>query len=184
MMSGVQTQTETRPTQVALALAVPLGLLALGFGLLAFSSALVRIGPLDRAQFGWLVAVPIITSVPLGAALAWRSLASVGIAIGAGLIATCVGLASGVFLWMNISHLDCEFGSVMSNAEEITASIQVGAVSGVAYGLAAILAALLVRHQPPRRAVLLCLALGFVTFWVVALLPFAFLPFGMCQRPQ
>jgi hypothetical protein len=183
-MIGVHAQPETRPTRVALAVAVPLGLLALGFGLLAISSALVHIGPLDRAQFGWLIAVPIITSVPLGAGLAWRSLATWGVAIGAGLIAISVGAASGVFLWTNVSHPDCQFGSVMSDYETVAASIQVGSISGVVYGLAAILGVALVRNHPPRRAALFCLALGFVTFWVVALLPSAFLPFGMCQRPH
>ena len=181
-MIGMQTPPETRPTRAALALAVPLGLLAIGFGLLAISSALVNIGPLDRAQFAWLIAVPIITSVPLAAGLAWRSLATWAPAVGAGLIAVSVGAASGVFLWMNVSHPDCQFGSVLSDSESMAASIQVGTISGVVYGLAAILGVALVRNQPPRRAALLCLVLGFVTFWIVALLPLAFLPHGMCQR--
>jgi hypothetical protein len=57
-----------------IAMAIPLGLLAVAYALWTISDRLLQIGPLDRAAFGWIVVVPVALLAPGVAGLAWARL--------------------------------------------------------------------------------------------------------------
>jgi hypothetical protein len=167
----------------SLALVAPIGVLALGYGLWAISDRLVYIGPLDKAQFGWLVVVPIAAVAPVTAAFAWQRLPQTAIAVAATLFAVTFSVPAAAAFWVSVAHPDCQFGSVMTGADAIRAAVIVGAVAGGGYALAGLLATVEVRRGHPWRGALLGAMLGFAMLWIAVFTAFAMAPVGLCQRP-
>ena len=69
-----RTPTHIQPSRLALAVMVPLVLLAVAYVAGAISNALITIGPLDRAAFGWLVVAPLWCLTPGITGLYWARL--------------------------------------------------------------------------------------------------------------
>jgi hypothetical protein len=82
-------------------------LVTVGIGLLRLSDALLSIGPLDRAQFGWSIPIPMILAAPAVGGLAgrWTGERSASRL----LVATAVGLGLVVIssLVASIDHIGC-----------------------------------------------------------------------------
>lgn len=167
----------------ALAVGVPLAVVAAAYGLWWASDQLVRIGPLDRATFGWLVVVPVWLASPSAAALAWQSLgprASAAVAVAVG-----IALATPAFilLWQSIAHPACEFGAIQSPEAMLAPAIGVGAILGIGLGTGCLAAAATRRDGHPWRAA----AAGAVIQFVAASAAVAFGAVTIlgpaCQRP-
>lgn len=103
------TPTTTRPPTGGslLTLGLAPAMLLASVVLWAWSSAAGGLGPLDRAQFGWLVVVPLFLLAPAAAGLAARSVGRRT----AGLTILGIGLAiGGLVIWSlawQVTVLDC-----------------------------------------------------------------------------
>ncbi len=56
------------------ALIAPVLVVGAAYALWWISDRLLYVGPLDRAQFGWLVVVPTLLAAPVVAGVAWAGL--------------------------------------------------------------------------------------------------------------
>lgn len=169
--------------RVAIATLVPLEGAALAYGLWWISDRLLYIGPLDRAQFGWLVVVPIWSLTPVAAAYAWRTLDSRDSAVTAGAVGVILAGASGVLFWSASAFPSCAFGAVRTPGEWVIPSVIVGLVIGGAFA-SACLGATAVARRARRWAVLLVGAgSAFALVFVAILVAAPFLMGGGCQRP-
>jgi len=165
------------------AMLVPIAVVTLAYGLWSISDRLLYSGPLDRAQFGWLVVVSIWALAPVGAAYAWRTLdrrESWIAALGIGLL---LGVASAGPFWMATAFPSCEFGGVRSPAGWVLPSVVVGLMIGAGFGATCLGAAAVARRANWWVTLLTgvgsALALVFVTTSIAAPL----LMGGGCQRP-
>jgi hypothetical protein len=161
----------SRPaTQARLATAVltPLVGVALAYGLWWISDRLLYNGPLDRAQFGWLVVVPVWSLTPVAAAHAWRTLNSGQSTVAAGVVGLLLTVASAVLFWAG---------------EWVIPSVIVGLAVGAGFA-AACLGATAVAKRARWWAVLLVGAgSAFALVFVAILVAAPFLMSGGCQRP-
>ncbi len=98
-------------------------------------------------------------------------------------LGSCVAVPVAAAFWVAIAHPDCQFGSVMKEADTIRASVIVGVVAGGGYALAGIVAAIQSRAGHRWRGAFAGLALGFAMLWITAFTAFAMAPVGLCQRP-
>jgi hypothetical protein len=169
--------------RVVIATLTPLAGAALAFGLWWISDRLLYIGPLDRAQFGWLVVVPVWSLTPVAAAYSWRTLDPRQSWVAAGVIGLILAVASAVLFWMATAFPNCEFGAVRSPAEWVIPSVIVGLVIGAGFA-AACLGATAVARRARWWAVLLAGAgSAFALVFVAILVAVPFLMSGGCQRP-
>jgi hypothetical protein len=176
----------SRPaTQARLATAVltPLVGVALAYGLWWISDRLLYNGPLDRAQFGWLVVVPVWSLTPVAAAHAWRTLNSRQSTVAAGVVGLLLTVASAVLFWAASAFPNCEFGAVRTPGEWVIPSVIVGLAVGAGFA-AACLGATAVAKRARWWAVLLVGAgSAFALVFVAILVAAPFLMSGGCQRP-
>lgn len=169
--------------QLAIAVLTPLLGVALAYGLWWISDRALYIGPMDRAQFGWLVVVPIWSLTPVAAAYAWRTLSPRQSAVAAGVIGLILALGAAVLFWAASAFPSCDFGAVRSPAEWVMPSMTVGLAIGVGF-VAACLAATAVAKRADWWAVLLVGAgSAFGLVFVATLVAAPFLMSGGCQRP-
>ena len=111
-------------------LAGPLVLLA-GLALLKLSDVLVVIGPLDRAQFGWLVAFPMIVAAPglVGVAAAWSGVRGARwTAVGMG---ATFGLLVGIAWFASTKQVGCN--QYPDSVQVLFASLPVPLVLGIGW---------------------------------------------------
>ena len=184
MMGCMQATAQMTAVRWGLALTAPLGILALGYGLWAISDRLGYIGPLDKAQFGWLVLIPVGSSAPVAAAFAWQKLTGSAALVVPLLVGISIAVPAAAAFWVAIAHPDCQFGSVMTEADTIRAAVIVGVVAGGGYAIAGVVAVAPLRAGHRWRGALVGLALGFAMLWITAFTAFAMAPVGLCQPPH
>ncbi len=130
---------------LALAVAIPLGLVALASALWWISDRVVVIGPFDRASFGWVVVFPLWLSAPVVAGFVWRRLPpAASLAPALVLWAIVAGLAT-ILLWLAVAFPDCPSGANRMPIEWVTPSLVVGVLVGAAVGVSGLIAERLVR---------------------------------------
>ena len=181
----MQIRTQPRALTLAVGVAVPLALLGIAYAAWAISDRLVQIGPLDRAQFAWLVVVPLLTVTPIATGLAWRRLSTRQIWFAALVVAAIVGTVVGVFYALAIvgSTHSCE-SARLSGGDIAFATSLTAIIAGGGYAASGAASALLVRQRRPYLAALAGASGGFATFWLAALAGFmAMGPVGICNRP-
>lgn len=167
----------------ALAVAVPLAVAGVAYGLWFLSDRLLYIGPLDRATFGWLVVVPVWAAAPAAAGLVWPRLSSAAQWIVAAMCGLVVGAAVTVLLWLDVTAPDCQFGPVRGPVDWSVPAIAVGLLIGGGFAIAGVVATRLVAAGRPWLALfggatiqLGAAALAILSFWSQMIS-------GVCQRP-
>lgn len=146
----------TRPGTVRLvvAIALPLAILVLAYGLWWISDQLLYIGPLDRAAFGWAVVIPVWTAAPVSAAFAWRFLnrgERRAVAVGFGLVVTAV---SSVLIRQSVAFPDCA-NPVRSAADWVIPALLLGLTIGGGLAASGLLGTAIVRSGHPWSAVVI-----------------------------
>ena len=172
-----------RGPKLLVAVLVPIAVVAVAYGLWWISDRLVIIGPLDRAQFGWLVVIPMFAAAPIVGAFLWAGLNTRTAAI-AGLAAACVvGLAGAYLFWRSVEDPGCGTGNRFTPESWIVPSLVLGALFGASVGVSGVLGARFVRAR--RYLVAVAATVGVELLLWIAMLAFItpFLATGMCERP-
>jgi hypothetical protein len=168
-------------------IAGPLAMFALLFVLWLASDRLVRIGPLDRGLFFWVVLLPLWCLSPALAALLWRRLGP-GVdrpaAIVLGLVLAVVAAA---ILWVagTADQAACEHGPRTPAPGLIVPMGIVGVVIGSGWALCALVASSLIASGRTGRGIGLGVALMFGAFIVAVIATGAVIMIaGGCNRPS
>jgi len=186
------TRMETEPIPAArrssavrvwLAVTVPLGLVALAWGLWSISDRLGSIGPLDKAKFGWLVVIPIWVLTPVVAGYAWRRLSHAELRLSATLVGVLVAAFATALMWAAVAHPACEFGAVQTPAELLVSSLVVGFVIGGGLAGSALAALAMLRRARPWAALAVGAGSGFLLVFLAILAATPFFLGPACQRP-
>jgi len=119
--------------RLVVAVAAPLVVLVVAYGLWLISDALLYVGPLDRAAFGWAVVMPVGFASPVVAGFAWRTLDRRGTVIAAATFTIVVATLAAALFWRSVAFPDCEW-PVRAPGEWIVPSVLTGAL--IAGGLA------------------------------------------------
>lgn len=172
-----------RSVLFALAVAVPLSIVALAYGLWWISDRLLYIGPLDRAAFGWAVVIPIWVSAPIISGFIWRQLTPRGSATAAVIVATAISAVAAVLFWLAVAYPGCETGAVRTPIDWVLPSLSVGVAMGGGLAASGLLAAALVRAGHPWRAVFLGAAVELALVFAAILVAAIALIGPGCQRP-
>lgn len=178
------TSTGIPASRWALALAVPLLLVAAAYGLWGLSDRLVSIGPLDRATFGLSVVVPLWLGAPFGAAVASRGLDAAARTKVAALLGLVVAGIGALLLWRALAFPGCEYAALRGPEAWIGPSVLLAAVVGGGLAVASRAAGSHLAKGQHLRAV----AIGAgaqAAFMVVGTLVFAAVnvTMGGCERP-
>lgn len=185
-MSGVGRTPDSSPLRSApgfLAVAPPLAVVALAFGLWLMSDRLLYIGPLDRATFGWAVVIPIWASAPLAAGLGWRRLSRRATRLAAATCAVIVGGVGAAVLWQALAFPACEYGPVRQPGEWALSAIVLGAAIGGGFALGSLAACTSIRAGRPWRALAVGAISQVAVVVVAVVLVFAVSIGAGCQRP-
>jgi hypothetical protein len=140
------------PARLIVAIALPLAILVLAYGLWWISNALLYIGPLDRAAFGWAVVIPVWCAAPVSAAFAWRLLSRRerrGVALGFGLFVSAV---SSVLFWQSVAFPECA-NPVRSAADWIIPALLLGLTIGGGLAASGLIGTAIIRSGHPWWAV-------------------------------
>ncbi len=168
---------------VALAALVPLAGAALAYALWWISDRLLYVGPLDRAQFGWLVVVPVWSLTPVAAAVAWRALDPAVRAKAAVVLGVLIALASAALFWSASAFPSCEVAAVRSPAEWVLPSVVVGLVIGGGFAAVCLGATAVATRARWWVVVLAGAGSAFALVLLAILVAAPFLMGGGCQRP-
>ena len=174
-----------RPS-LGFAIAAPLGTLALAYGAWALSDRLLYIGPLDRAQFGWLVVIPLVSAAPVVAAFAWRNLGDRQTLIAAATVAVVVGTAAALLFGLAVAGdaSGCQNGTRLSTLDIAFGSAVVGIIAGAGYAGSGALGAIMMRNGSPWLGGVIGAVGGFVSLWAAAIAAYLVLGgVGICNRP-
>ena len=164
------------------AVAVPLAVAALAYGLWWISDRLVVIGPIDRATFGWAVVIPTWLAVPVAAGFAWRNLDSHDAVIAALVAGTAISGAAALLFWLAAAHPDCL--AVRTPAQWILPSLIVGVVIGTGVAVSCLVSASLARDGHRWRSAVFGAGMQLIMVFVAILGAAAVLLAGPgCQRP-
>ena len=137
------------------AVAIAPFLIAASFAVVTISSALVVVGPFDRAQIGWGVGVPLFLFAPGAAALAARRAGGQVAAWSIGAIGAALGVLTVAGLMASMPRIGC--APTSDALETLIPAVPVGIAAGLTFaGPAA--AAWFVRE----RSSVIALALGAV----------------------
>jgi len=169
--------------RVALAALVPLAGAALAYALWSISDRLLYVGPLDRAQFGWLVVVPVWSLTPVAAAYALRTLDRSVRAKAATVIGLILAVASAGLFWSASAFSNCEFGAVRSPGEWVIPSLVVGLVIGGGFAAVCLGATAVARRARWWVVLLAGAGSAFALVFLAILIATPFLMSGGCQRP-
>jgi hypothetical protein len=140
---------------LALAVAIPLGLVALASALGWVSDQVVVIGPFDRASFGWVVVVSLWLSAPVVAGFVWRRLPPATSLAPALVLWVIVAGVATILLWLAVAFPDCPGGANRMPIEWVTPSLVVGVLVGAAVGVSGLIAERIVRGGHPWWAVII-----------------------------
>ena len=123
-------ESDSRVGHILVALLAPLAVVALAYALWRISDALLYIGPLDRAAFGWAIVAPLWLLAPVAAGFAWRQLQPrerLAVALTVGVLVTG---AAGTLFWLAGAFPDCQYGATFTPTDFIGPSLLIGAVIG------------------------------------------------------
>ena len=164
------------------AAAPPLVGVGLAYALWWISDRLLYVGPLDRAQFGWLVVVPVWSLSPFAAAYAWRRLDESQRLMVASIVGSALAVVAAFLFWLASAIPDCQFGAVRSPAEWIVPPLIVGVVVGAGFA-ATCLATTAVLRGHRWAALLVGAASAFALVFAIVLVASSLLPLGtgICQ---
>jgi hypothetical protein len=160
-------------------LAIAPSLVVAAIGLLKLSNELVSIGPLDRAQFGWSIPIPMLLLAPAvgGLVARWTGERPAALA----LIATALGL--GVFVQASLASTVDRIGCAPHSepAAVFAYVVPIAVVSTIGYALAGLVAL----WNRSRLVVAVVLGVGAATLAGTAvLLTFAALFPGVTCTPR
>jgi hypothetical protein len=113
--------------------------------LLALSTALIYVGPVDRATFGWLVPIPMLLLAPGAAGIAARWSGERTAVVAIAVVAVALGLVLTGTLVATVDRLGCE--PVDDKLRILGYVAPSGLVFGAGFAAAALLA-LRLRRQP------------------------------------
>jgi hypothetical protein len=148
----------------------------------AVSDALLRIGPLDRAAFGWLVVVPLLVIAVPVAGEAWDGLDRGGRTLAALALAVSVAAVVATALSRAFLSVDCQTGPLWAPTELVVRSIVVSAVAGGAYAVGGLLTIGSGPSWSARRWIIGSgIGIGVGVAWLIAFT--LAMPFAMCARP-
>ena len=119
------------PPRFDLRLLVGPGLVVVGLALLKLSDVLVTIGPLDRAQFGWAIPVPMLLLAPGAIALAARTSgprAARRVGVLTGLI---LAVSVGVAWFLSTTQVGCDPQPALTT--KLAASLPIPLVLGIGW---------------------------------------------------
>lgn len=124
------------------AIALPLAILALAYGLWWVSDQALYIGPLDRAAFGWVVVVPLWLSAPVIAGFLWNSVTRRRATLAALIVGSIISAAAAFAYWQSIgTPFDCGFGTVTPAIAFLPQTLIVGVLVGGGLALDGLLVA-------------------------------------------
>jgi hypothetical protein len=168
------------------AIAAPLAILSGAYALSSISDQIGGVGPLDRAAFGWLVVIPLVSFAPAAGGLASSNLSSSARVFVAAAVAAVISLVAAALLFNSMAHPHCEFGSRFTDGDFLRAALGGGLLVGIWIGMSCAIAAAVIRRGHHWISIVAGLALGFATLWVGLLGTFASLAAGLagvCNRP-
>jgi hypothetical protein len=165
------------------AAAVPLLLVAVAAALWWLSDRAGQIGPLDKATFGWLFAVPIWAVSPAAAGFAWRGFAPRGRVRASIANGGIVGTVVGFLLWLSVVTTDCQLGLNRTTLELTLPAIVCGMTTGAvfAFGLYEASAQLAAGHT--LRSIAVGAAAQLALLLIVPTIAFLGFFGGVCARP-
>ena len=113
------------------AVAIAPFLIAASFAVVTISSALVVVGPFDRAQIGWAVGVPLFLLAPGAAALAARRAGGRVAAWSIGAIAVALGVLTIAALVASMPRIGC--APTANSLEALFHAMPVGIAAGFTF---------------------------------------------------
>lgn len=176
-------QARFQPAQFLLAVAAPLAVLAMAYGLWRFSDELLWIGPLDRAAFGWLVVVPFWATAPVAGAVASRTMSTRASALAGFTAAAAVAGPVALFVWQSVASPACPTGLIRSALEMMVPAIAIAAILGLGLGTAMFIGSEFWREGSRRAAVLSAVTIHLATSGLALALGPTFIIGPLCQRP-
>jgi hypothetical protein len=156
------------------AIALPLVILLLAYGLWWISDRLLYVGPLDRAAFGWVFVVPLWLSAPVVAGFLWKAVSTRQARYAALVVGSVVSIGAALAYWQSIgTPFDCGFGTVTPPIAFLPQTLIVGILVGGGLALDGLLVAALARSGVRWWAVVVgagteVLMLGLALFAVLA----------------
>ena len=181
--ASIQRQTGCR--RLGAAILAPVVVLALAYVLWWVSDRLVYLGPLDRAQFGWLVVVPLLFLAPVVAAFAWAGLTERRAIVASVVAGATIGLGLAFLFWRSVADPGCPTGNRFGPWDWFVPSLLIGAVFGASVAVSGLFASGFAR-EGSRRLTPSVVAVGTHLLFASVLLVIvgAMLSTGMCERPQ
>jgi hypothetical protein len=140
--------------RLVVAVAGPLVVLVIAYGLWLISDALLYVGPLDRAAFGWIVVMPVGFASPVLAGFAWRTLDRRETAIAVATFTIVIATLAAALFWRSVAFPDCEW-PVRSPEDWIVPSLLTGALVAGGLALSGIVSMRQWRRGRPMLAVVL-----------------------------
>jgi hypothetical protein len=186
MASSVEVTKDRGVIGVVVGVLVPAAVATAAFVLWRISDALLLIGPLDRAQFGWTVVIPVWLATPIVAAFLWRNLTSAQAtqaAIGLNLL---IAVIAAWLLWRSAvdGGQSCQFGSAFSPETRAVQSAWIGLLIGLDPALAGLVARRFAVRGAVWRTIAVGIGVGFALFWVAVLFGAAIGNSSLgCNRP-
>ena len=165
---------------------VPAAVATVAYVLWRISDALLTIGPLDRAQFGWVVVVPVWLLTPVVAAFMWGRLTPAHAMQAAIWLNLLVAAIAAWLLWRSIvdGGQGCEFGPAVSPETRAVQSIWIGLVIGLDPALAGLIGRRFAIRGAVWRTIATAIGVGFALLWVAVLLGAAIASSSIgCNRP-
>jgi len=173
----------TRSGAGLFALVAPILVVGAAYGLWWASDRILYVGPLDRAQLGWLVVVPTLLAAPVVAGLVWAELAERQAIGAAAAAAAVVGLAAAFLLWRSVADPGCATGNRFAPSDWIGPSLVVGVLFGASLGLSGLVAARLVRQGRRVAGAAAAIAVDVALLAVILVAWGAMFLAPMCERP-
>jgi len=172
------------PAGLALAIVIPLAVVATAYLLWSISDRLRSIGPLDKAAFGWSVVIPIWVATPVVAGFLWRSLSPRMSTLAALVVGLAVAAVTTVLLWRAVAFPDCGTGAIHTPEESVGPSLLLGVVIGGGLAVSGLLATGQARRGRPWRALALGAGVELAMVFVAIVVAAVTLLGPSCQRPS
>ena len=181
--------TPPAPRRVArgdflLGLLVPVAVIVASYGLTVFANAAIRVGPFDRAMFGWLVPMPMWSVSPVVAAVLWRRFRDRSAVAIAGVMGFGLAGAATLLIYSSWAATVCDFGLNRSKPELLAEALPVGVVIGGGWAASALISRSLLVGGRRWTALFIGAGCGFGLIFAAitaGVLTNLFLP--VCNRP-
>ena len=165
------TQTRSGGSRLAVAVVLPLALLAIAYAMWAISDRLLVIGPFDRAAFGWTFVLPLAWLTPGVTGLVWAGLSRRDRWLAAAVLAAILTALAGALLANATDTIGC--APVTSWTQDLPRSLVVGLVIAAGPAGGGLFAAWAAGHAsgrwPPVAAIAAGAAAGAVSLFAAVL---------------